>query len=77
MSQQEPKGVYVYQPFGIQDGKERWNLGLIYGVGGLPTLTTIEGLTKEGASRIAAALRHEHSHECIDASGRCTITGEV
>ena len=25
MSQTEPKGIYVYQPFGMQDGKERWN----------------------------------------------------
>ncbi len=72
-----PKGIYVYQPFGIQHGKERWSLGLIYGVGGLPTHTRIDGLTKEGAERVAAALRHEHSPECIDASGRCMITGEV
>jgi hypothetical protein len=77
MSQSEPNGIYVYQPFGIQDGKERWSLGLIYGVGGLPNLTRIEGLTKDGAERVAAALRHEHSCECMDASGRCMITGEV
>ena len=77
MSEDGPKGVYIYQPFGIQDGKERWNLGLIYGVAGLPMHTTIKGLTKEGAERVAAALRHEHSDECIDASGRCMITGEV
>jgi DUF1009 family protein len=77
MSQSEKKGIYVYQPYGIQDGKERWNLGLIYGVGGLPLHTTIKGLTKDGAERVAAALRHEHNYECIDASGRCMITGEV
>lgn len=78
MSQGEPnRGIYVYQPFGIQDGKERWNLRLIYAVGGLPMHTKIEGLTRDGAERVAAALMHEHSYECIDASGRCMITGEV
>ena len=77
MSETAPKGIYVYQPFGIQDGKERWNLGLIYAVGGLPNLTRVEGLTKAAAELIVAALEHEHSCECIDASGRCMITGEV
>lgn len=77
MSEQEPKGIYVYQPFGIQDGNERWNLGLIYGIGGLPNFTRIEGLTKDGADRVLKALEHRHSERCLDASGRCMITGEV
>lgn len=77
MTSESRKGIYVYQPFGFQDGRERYNLGLVYAVGGLPPHTRIEGLTKEGARRVVAALAHEHTAECIDASGRCMITGEV
>lgn len=58
MSQSEkPGGPYVYQPYGIQDGTERWETGRIYGVGGLPLLTTVKGLTKLEAEAIVAALR--------------------
>lgn len=77
MSIIEREGLYVYQPYGIQDGKERWNFGLIYGVGGLPNLSEIKGVTKRGAELIVQALAHDHTAECMDASGRCMITGEV
>ena len=79
MSERVVKAIYVYQPFGIQDGKERWDLGRIYGVEGHSWFSKINGLTKKEAEAVAIALKeaHEHSCECLDASGRCMITGEL
>lgn len=57
MSQQAKAGIYVYQPYGVQDGKERWDSGRIYGVGGLPIEATCKGFTKQEAEAIVAALQ--------------------
>jgi hypothetical protein len=56
MSEHEPKGIYIYQPFGIQN-KPQWESGRIYGVGGLPMGTIIEGLTKPEAESMLCAWR--------------------
>jgi hypothetical protein len=63
MSQQAPKAPYIYQPYGIQDGRERWNAGRIYAIGGLDLLVTIKGLTKAEADRVLAALTAEKASE--------------
>jgi len=53
----EPKGPYVYQPYGISDiynninGEQR-----LWGVGGVSLYTEIKGLTKEEANAIVDAL---------------------
>lgn len=56
MSEQAPDGIYVYQLFGIQDGKERWDAGRIYAIGGLPIGTEARGFTKPEAHAIHVAL---------------------
>ena len=56
MSEQSKDGLYVFQPFGMQDGKERWEAGRIYAISGLPMLATIKGLTKPEAEAVLAAL---------------------
>lgn len=53
MSEQEPNGPYVYQPFAPVE-KHR---GRIYGIGGLDWPTRIEGLTKGEAEAICELLR--------------------
>ncbi len=58
MSQHEPGGLYIYQPFGIQN-PVHWASGRIYGIGGMPLPATITGLTKEEASSVLAALKTE------------------
>lgn len=55
---QEPDGPYIYQPFGMQD-KENWKVKRIYGIGGLPYLAVISGLTKEEATKVLQALTGE------------------
>lgn len=55
MSQQEPEGLYIYQPYGIQD-RAQWERGRIYGIGGLPLCARIDGLTKSEAEAILKAL---------------------
>lgn len=55
MSQHEPDGLYVYQPYGMQD-KMQWMTQRIYAIGGLPMTTTISGLTREEADAICALL---------------------
>lgn len=52
---EEPKGPYVFQPYGAQD-KAHWDAGRIYGVGGIHPLITIKGLTKEEAFRVIETL---------------------
>lgn len=54
MSEQEPQGAYIYQPFGMQD-KTHWKSGRIYGLGGLPMGTAIKGLTKPEAESMLSA----------------------
>ena len=55
MSQQEPDGLYVYQPYGMQD-KLNWMTQRIYAIGGLPMTATISGLLREEADAIVALL---------------------
>lgn len=44
----------------------------------LPSATAVQVNTWNEAIRMAReALPHQHSFECIDASGRCRITGEI
>lgn len=52
MSETEPTRPYIYQPFGMQD-VAKWNAKRIYAIGGLNHLATVEGLTKDEASRKA------------------------
>lgn len=52
---EEPKGPYVFQPYGVRD-KAHWKAGRVYGVGGINPLMTITGLTKEEALRVIEAL---------------------
>lgn len=59
MSQQEPDGPYVYQPFGSVTHKEHEKAGRLWGVGGVHLLTGIKGLTKGEAQAIVTALRGE------------------
>ena len=55
MSEQEPKGPYIYQPFGtVSPNAERG--ARLYGIGGVSVGTTITGLTRDEAERILAAL---------------------
>lgn len=56
MSEQSKDGLYVFQPFGMQDGKERWEAGRIYAISGLSMLATIKGLTRSEAEAVLAAL---------------------
>ena len=55
MTQAEPTGIYVYQPYGMQD-RARWAAGRIFGVGGLPLGATVDGLTHAEAQAVKAAL---------------------
>jgi len=55
MTNVEPKGPYIYQPYGMQD-EENWRSGKIYGIGGVGGCTTIKGLTERNANRVLAAL---------------------
>ena len=56
MSQQEPTGPYVYQPYGSVTHPDRAKTGRLYGVGGVDYAATISGLTKDEAQRVVAAL---------------------
>ena len=56
MSDQEKRGPYVYQPFGVQH-PDHWKTGRIYGIGGLPLEATCRGFTKPEAEAICAALK--------------------
>jgi hypothetical protein len=63
MSDQKPKGPYVYQPKGIFE--QPWaDAGRLWAVSGLPNpLARIEGLTKEEAQLIVAALQRRQATE--------------
>jgi hypothetical protein len=56
MSEQAKEGLYIYQPFGQQDG-QKWKEGRIYGIGGLPIHARVDGLTKQEAESILSALK--------------------
>lgn len=56
MSQSEPDGPYIYQPYGMQH-REHWKAGRIYGIAGIDALTRIDGLTKDEATLILAIYR--------------------
>lgn len=55
MSETEPDGPYIYQPYGMQDAAH-WSAERIYAVGGLSHLATVKGLTKAEAGRVMSAL---------------------
>lgn len=57
MSDREPTEPYVYQPFGSVSHPVYNAAGRLWGIGGLPHLVRIEGLTKDEAARILAALK--------------------
>jgi hypothetical protein len=61
MSDQELKGPYIYQPFGMQD-EVQWQARRIYGIAGLP-LTTVKGLTRTEAEKILEIFTVEVSNE--------------
>lgn len=56
MSEYEPEGPYVYQPFGIQHA-EHWEAERIFAIGGFHQLATIEGLTRAEADAVVRALK--------------------
>jgi hypothetical protein len=62
MSQQEPTGPYVYQPFGSVTHPKHAACGRLWGVAGvdLPNcgmFARIDGLTKPEAEAVCAALK--------------------
>jgi hypothetical protein len=64
MSQQEKRGIYVYQPFGMQH-PDKWKSGRIYGIGGLPMEATCHGFTKAEAEAIHDALIVYHADQIV------------
>lgn len=56
MSETAPDGPYIYQPYGMQH-PAHWEAGRIYAIGGLDWLATVQGLTKDEARKILAALK--------------------
>jgi hypothetical protein len=56
MSEREPEGPYVYQPFGSATHKAHDAADRLWGVGGIDLLAEVRGLTKLEAQRIVAAL---------------------
>jgi hypothetical protein len=63
MSQQEPTGPYVYQPYGAVTHPDRAKTGRLYGVAGVDYAATIQGLTKDEAERIVIALQRKRESE--------------
>lgn len=57
MTQREPDGPYVYQPFGSVNHPEHDKAGRLWGVGGVHVLATIHGLTKPEAAAVVKTLR--------------------
>lgn len=55
MSEHKPEGLYIYQPYGIQNPVQ-WAAGRIYGIGGLPLCAIVDGLTKSEAEAVLKAL---------------------
>ena len=56
MTEREPDGPYVYQPFGPVSHPDRGKTGRLFGVGGLDMQATIQGLTREEAEAVVDAL---------------------
>jgi hypothetical protein len=56
MSEHQPDGLYVYQPFGSVSHPDRAKSGRLFGVGGLPYEAKCQGLTRQEAEAIVAAL---------------------
>ena len=54
--EKEKEGLYIYQPYGIQD-ESHWAMKRIYAIAGLSILTEIKGLTKKEAEAILEALK--------------------
>lgn len=81
MSEQEPRGPYVYQPYGSVTDPPYAKAGRLWGVGGVNLLATIKGLTKNEAERIVACLTaqpapaREPSEAAIEAAYRLLDEG--
>lgn len=56
MSEAEPKGPYVYQPYGAITNPEHNAADRLWGVGGVSSLAMIKGLTKLEAERVCKLL---------------------
>lgn len=60
MSEREPTGFYVYQPFGTVTHPDRAKTGRLFAVSGFPDpIVRCDGLTKDEAEVIADALNME------------------
>ena len=57
MSEQEPTGPYVYQPYGALTDPQHNEAGRLWGVSGVSMLTTIMGLTKDEAEAVCRTLK--------------------
>ncbi len=57
MSSIEPKGPYIYQPFGSISHPSHAKEGRLWGIGGLSICTTINGLTREEAKQILTVIK--------------------
>jgi hypothetical protein len=63
MTDAEPNGPYIYQPFGSVSNPEHDAVGRLWGIGGLHPLTTIKGLTRDEAAKVLDALMHERIND--------------
>ena len=59
MSETEPTGPYIYQPYGSVSHPDHQKAGRLWGIGGLPWMAEIKGLTKDEAARVLAALKEK------------------
>lgn len=66
MSSIEPKGPYVYQPYGAISDPEYSGVGRLWGVSGVSLLTTIKGLTQEEAQAVAKVLAATKAVQCLN-----------
>lgn len=58
-------GAYPTQPYGPDAEPFRAN-GRTWGVGGIPALARIDGLTKVEAAIVVAAIRNDLAHDCTE-----------
>ncbi len=61
--EREPDGPYIYQPFGSVTHPEHNAAGRLWAIAGLHRLATVQGLTKQEAARVLAALTSESASE--------------
>ena len=56
MTAVEPKGPYIYQPYGMQDDLH-WAAKRIYAIAGISTLAIVKGLTRQEAEDVLAVFK--------------------